>query len=163
MPTVINADGLTLKYGTDRATTGKGGEYVTVGATRELELKLTLTDLTESEVIQSEGGVLPAGARIQEIEVVTHTAAATGAAIDLGLIRLDRTTEVDYDGLLAAFPTASMNAAGEKVVIVDNTTYDGAVVGTTLVNPAYITASRTTATAFTAGVVYVRIRYYVLS
>lgn len=160
MPTVINADGLTLKYGTDRAAVGKGGEYVTVGATRELELKIDLTTLTQAETILSDAAVLPAGARIQEVEVVTHTAAATGTAIDLGTIRMDRTTELDYNGLLAAFPTASMNAAGEKTVIVDNTTYDGVQVGTTLVYPAYISASMTDATAFTAGVIFVRIRYY---
>lgn len=163
MAATINADGLALKYGTDRATVGRGGEYVTVGATRELELKLTLTDLTEAETILSDAAVLPAGARIQEVEIVTNTAAATGVAIDVGLIRQDRTTEIDYDGLLAAFPTASMNAAGEKVVISDNTTYDGALVGTTLVYPSYISASRTTATAFTAGSVYLRIRYYVIA
>lgn len=152
--------GLYRKYGTEKTVTNNVGEYKTFGALREVELKIDLTTLTQTETIQSDVLTLPAGVRIQEIEIVTHTAAATGVAIDLGLIRTDRTTELDYDGLLAAFPTASMNAAGEKTIITDNTTYDGALVGTTLANIGYITCSATTATAFTAGVIYVRIRYY---
>lgn len=156
----MNDDGLYLKYGTEKATANIGGEYRTNTSLREVELKITLTDLTATETILSDQVFIPAGARIQEVEVVTHTAAATGTAIDLGLIRTDRTTELDYDGLLAACPTASMNAAGEKTIFSDNTTYDGALVGTTLANTGYVSASRTDATAFTAGVIYVKIRYY---
>lgn len=156
----MNSDGLYIKYGPDKATAGKAGEYSPTTDIHEVVLKITLSDLTETETIQSDTIVLPAGARIQEVETVTHTAAATGAAVDLGLIRMDRSTELDYDGLLAAFPTASMNAAGEKNIYSDNTTYDGALVGTTLAYNGYLSASRTTSTAFTAGVVYFKIRYY---
>lgn len=155
-----NSDGLYLKYGPDKATAGKAGEYSPTTDIHEVLLKVTLSELTATETILSDTVILPAGARIQEVEVVTHTAAATGTAIDLGLIRADRSTELDYDGLLAAFPTASMNAAGEKTILSDNTTYDGALVGTTLAYNGYISASRTDATAFTAGVLNVKIRYY---
>lgn len=160
MATYFNADGLLLKYGTSRTTANVAGEYRTYGRLHEVEVKLDLTALTESETIVSDVTVIPSGVIIQEVEINTKTAAATGVAIDLGLIRLDRTTEVDYDGLLAAFPTASMNAAGEKNIISDNTTYDGALIGATTANPAFITCSRTTATAFTAGYVVVTIRYW---
>lgn len=158
--TYMDPDGLYRKYGTNKTTANIGGEYRRGGHLRELEFKIDLTALTETETILSDQVFVPAGARIQEIEVVTHTAAATGVAVDLGLIRTDRTTEIDYDGLLAAVVTANMNAAGEKNIYSDNTTYDGALVGTTIANVGLVSASRTTATAFTAGVIYVTIRYY---
>lgn len=149
------------KYGPDNAIPNRAGEYTSYGRLHEIEVKIDLTTLTQSEVIQSDVTVLPAGVIVQEVEINTQTAAATGVAIDLGLIRLDRATEIDYDGLLAAFPTASMNAAGKKVIISDGTTYDGALIGaTTGTLPGYITCSATTATAFTAGLIYLTIRYW---
>lgn len=157
--TWLNGDGLYQKFGVTKTTPNVGGEYRTNGQLREIELKIDLTALTEAELVVSDQVFVPRE-RIFEVEVRTHTAAATGVAIDLGLIRSDRTTEIDYDGLLAAFPTASMNAAGEKTILSDNTTYDGALIGTTLTNPGYITCSRTTSTAFTAGLIYVTIRWY---
>lgn len=156
-----NADNLYLKFGTEKATPLIGGEYVTTGSIREVELTVDLTALTATETPLSDVVMIPAGVRITEVEVVTHTAAATGTAIDLGLIRnSDRSTEVDYDGLLAAFPTASMDAAGETNSVVLGHTYVGALVGTTTSYTSLISASRTTGTAFTAGVIVVKIRYY---
>lgn len=160
MATWTNNDGLTLKYGLDRTTGTKGGEYRTNGLLREVEFKINLADLTETETVQSDVVFIPAGVRIAEVKVYTTTAAATGVAVDLGLVRTDRTTEIDYDGLLAAFPTASMNAAGETLVLTQGSTNVGALVGTTTANVGYVTASRTTATAFTAGAIVVHIKYY---
>ena len=155
-----NADGLRLKYGTERATPNIGGEYRTYGRLHEVEFKIDLANLTEAETILSDVTVIPSGVIIQEVEINTKTAAATGVAIDIGLVKLDRTTEVDFDGLVAAFPTASMNAAGEKTILSDNTTYDGALVGAATAFPSFVTCSRTTATAFTAGSIIVTIRYW---
>lgn len=153
--------GLYQKFGLDKVTVTKGGEYRTNGRLREIEFKIDLTTLTETETPLSDSVFMPKGVRIQEVEIVANTAAATGTAIDLGLIKTDRSTEIDYNGLLAAFPTASMNAAGEKNIISDNTTYDGALVGTTTAYPGYVTCSRTDSTAFTAGEIVVTIRFYV--
>lgn len=161
-----NNDGLYNEYGTARATPTTGGEYRNDGQLREIELKLTLSDLTASEVIQSDTIFVPAGVRIQEVEVITQTAGATGTAIDLGLIRTDRSTEIDYDGLLAAMPIAAFNSDGERTIYTAVTTVPsgatgtGALIGTTLSNVGYITASRTDSTAFTAGVLIVKIRYF---
>lgn len=152
--------GLYQEFGTEQTVTHKGGEYVTTGAMREIEFKIDLTTLTEAETILDRNVYMPAGVRIAEIKIVTHTAAATGVAIDFGLIKTDGTTEIDYDGLLAAFPTANMNAAGETNIITDNTTYDGALVGTNTAFVGHFTCSRTTATAFTAGLIYVTVKYY---
>ena len=159
MGSYTNLDALHLKYGPDKATATKAGEYVTTGALREIEVRIDLTTLTEVEVIQSDALFFPK-MRIEEVEVVTHTAAVTGTAVDIGLVRTDRTTAIDADGFVAALITASMNAAGEKNVLRIGSTSVGALVGTTTTNPGYITASRTDSTAFTAGVIYVRIRYY---
>lgn len=161
----LNNDGLYLEYGTQKATPVTAGEYVTYGSLREIEFKLTLADLTEAEVIQSDTAIIPAGARIEQVELVTITAAATGTAIDVGLIRTDRSTELDYNGLIAAEVAADMSAAGEKHVYTQEAGVGagagGALIGTTLANNGHITASRTTATAFTAGVVMVRVKFMV--
>lgn len=156
-----NADGLYLKYGTEKATATNGGEYRTNGNFHEVELEVSLASLTETETILNDVITLPTGARIQQVDVVTITAAATGVAIDVGTIAANRSTEGDYNGLLAAFPTASMDAAGEVNEVVIGHTYVGALVGTTLAAPAYISASRTTATAFTAGLLRITVKYFI--
>jgi hypothetical protein len=157
-------NGVRWKFGPTKAEPTIGGEYVTTGRLREVTLKIDLTDLTETETVQSDVLTLPAGARIEEVELVTHTAAATGVAIDVGLIKTDRSTEIDYNGLVNAEVTADMSAAGEKNVFRQESgvgaSAGGALIGTTLAYVGYITASRTTATAFTAGEVYLTVRFY---
>lgn len=154
-----NKDGLYLKWGTERAAVNTAGEYKTFGSLREIEVKIDLTKLTESETVVSDTVFFPR-CRIEEVEIVAHTAGATGAGIDIGLIRTDRTTEIDYDGFVAALATTAFDTAHEKTVIRKGSTGAGALIGTTTTNVGHITCSRTTTTAFTAGVIYVRIRYY---
>jgi hypothetical protein len=155
-----NADGLLLKYGTAKAVANLGGEYRTYGRLHEVEIKMDLTALNQNEVIQSDITVLPSGVILQEVEVDVKTAAATGVAIDVGLTRLDRTTELDFDGIIAALATASM-AAGKKIIISNGSTSAGALIGgSALANPAFVSASATTATAFTTGYVIITIRYW---
>lgn len=166
MGTWHNSDGLYIEYGTTKTTANQAGEFVKTGNMREVELKITLSGLTQSEVVQSDTTILPAGARIQEVELLTQTAGATGTAIDVGLIRMDRTTELDYNGLLAAAPLAVMDLAGERTIYTAATTVPasatgtGALIGTTLAYDGLLTCSMTDATSFTAGVVKVLIRYY---
>lgn len=160
MPTWSN-DGLLRKYGTDRTTPQKGGEYVTTGLLRNIEFKINLATLTEAETILGDTIIMPKGMRISEIKVTTTTAGAPAlTGIDLGLVRMDRTTEVDYDGLLAAFPVASMDTAGETTSVTKGGTGAGALIGTTTTNPAYFTCSRINPTAFTAGEIVVEVKYY---
>lgn len=165
MGNYLDKDGLYRQYGPDKATPNIAGEYRTVGAMREISFKLDLTALTEAEVVLSDTTFFPK-MRIQEVEVTTITAGATGVAFDIGLVRTDRTTEIDFNGLVAAFPVAQASVAGERVTLQQEVTVPvsmvgtGALIGTTTTNSGYITASRTTATAFTAGLVLVTIRYY---
>lgn len=163
----MNADNLFLKFGTTKTAAHTGGEYRNNGLLREVEIKITLANLTQTETIQDDTVFIPSGARIQEVELITQTAGVTGTAIDVGLIRSsDRTTAIDYDGLLAAAPIAIFNLAGERTVFTAATTVPasatgtGALIGTTLTNVGHISASMTDATAFTAGVVLVKIKYF---
>ena len=162
MATWVNESGLKIYYGTDAAEIGNGGEYKTFDLTRNIDIEINLADLTASEVIQSRV-VFPKGKVLGKVEVIADTAAATGTAIDVGFVRTDSAeTVVDYDGILAAFPTASMNAEGETTVLTDGSTYAGALVGVVASAdyPMYITASRTDATAFTAGRIRLRLHWY---
>jgi len=162
MTNCLNADKLYRKFGTGQATAQTAGEYSLDGPEHCIEVILDLTTLTQTETIVSDTVYFPKGARIDRVEVVAHTAAATGTAIDVGLIRSsDRTTEIDYNGILAALPTANINVDGELTNYTAGVTYAGALVGaTTATYVGHISASMTDATAFTAGVLRIRIYYY---
>lgn len=161
MGTWLNDDGLYLKFGTAKTDVEVGGEYRTYGELREIEVTIDLTDLTSSAAIISDTTFFPNGARIEEVEIVTQTAAtsAGSATLDIGLIQTDRSTAIDADGLIAALAKTAVDAAGEKNVVRVGSTGAGALLGTTTSKVGYITANYGTA-AFTAGVIRVRIRYY---
>lgn len=163
MGTWTNADGLRIAFGADEATAGKAGEYRVDGQERVVEVVVTMTPLTTSAVIQDQFVTLPAGAFITAVKVLTTTAiTSSGSGVfNLGLQRLDRSTELDYDGLIAALPVASFNAAGETVELTEGVTYHGALIGTELAYPGYITADYDTAD-FTAGTCRVQIFYTVV-
>lgn len=160
MSTWFDNTGVLRKYGPAQADPVIGGEYKTFGALNEVEFTIDLTKLTEDASIQSDVVFLPKNIRIEEIEVVAHTAAEDGAAFDLGLVRTDRSTEVDFDGLLAALPIDLVEVAGTKTSVTAGHDNAGALIGATTSYPSYVTANRTTSAAFTAGVVRVRIKYY---
>jgi hypothetical protein len=159
----FNSDGLLVKFGTNEATPGVAGEYgfLTDGNVHVLEVRLltleTLVDTASASAIVDENAWLPKNARIEWIDVLNVEAAATGATLDLGLIRFDRVTELDYDGLLAAAPIADWNALGETKHYMVGVTGAGALMGTVLANPGYIVATYNT--AFTAGALEIRIGY----
>lgn len=158
--TWLDNGGLYQKYGVDQTTSGTGGEYRTNGAMREIEFYLNLVTLTETETVVDDNIFFPAGVKIQEVEIYVETAAATGTGIDIGLVRTDRTTEIDFDGIVAASLTGTLTA-GAKLLLVKGSTSVGAYItnGTSTPNVGHITASRTSATAFTAGLIKVRVRY----
>lgn len=151
--------GLYRKYGTEKAQPNKGGEYRTDGPQRMIEVKLTLTDLAATPSIVSDTIFFPKS-RIEKVEIVNETAATSdgSAVLNIGLIRTDRSTEIDYDGIVAAAALSTFNSAGETVTITAGGTAAGALVGTTTTNVGYLTADYDTA-AFTAGVIRVRIYF----
>lgn len=160
--TWLDNTGLYQKYGVDQTVTAAGGEYSNSGDLREIQFHLALTALTATPTIitGADNIFIPAGVRIEEVQVVNEVAAATGVTIDLGLVRTDRTTEIDYNGILAAAPIADYNALGERITYTIPSAICGALMttGTTGANPGYLTAN-STATLFTTGIIEVRIRY----
>jgi hypothetical protein len=159
--TWYNNDGLQVRYGTDEATASKAGAYNLLGKLHEVEISLTGTAISATAgTIVEDNLVIPKGARVHEVQVIAQTA-CTGpsAVLNVGLKRTDRSTELDYDGLIAALPLTSLDAAGETTTLNVGSTYAGALLGTTLANNGQLCADYDTA-AFTAGVIVVRIRYY---
>ena len=173
MGTWLNSDGLYIKYGTSEGVSAmSAGSPMSYGAVQCAEIVIDLDELTESETIQNDVTTIPDNALIQSIEVTTLVAAATGTAIDFGLVHISRDTAdaeftADPDGLLAAFITATMSEVGEYTLLTavsgsaipTGTTTMGTLVGEVTTAPCLFTCSRTTATAFTAGRILVRVNY----
>lgn len=163
--TWLNNDGLLVKFGTEKAVPEVAGEYKTYGATRTVECVLDLTTLTASSAIIAgvDNARFPTGAQIESVEVVTEVAATgSGAVFNLGFIKNDRSTALDADGLIAALPLASVDAAGERTLLTVGASYAGALIGTSLTDVGpYLVADYDTA-AFTAGKVRIRINFHVV-
>lgn len=157
-----NSDGLRIKIGASEANITQGGEYNQTGHVHEVQVRFNLTSLGTATALLEPGIIIPKGARIEQVEVVAETAATSGgsATLNVGLVRLDNTTAIDEDGLVAALALASINVAGEKNVLTPGITSAGALVGTTLANAGKFVADYDTA-AFTAGVVLVTVKFYV--
>jgi hypothetical protein len=163
----MNDDGLYIKYGRSEGTsTHPAGIYAGSLANEQvLEVTVDVTVLTQTETILNDAVWIPANAHVTKVEVVCLEAWATGTAIDLGLIDQDRSTEINYDGFLAAFEDGDQAAPGETRVFFEDhtvpasTTGTGALVGQEVTNTGYVSASITDATAFTTGKSKVRIYF----
>lgn len=165
MGTWLNRDGLYIKYDRNAAEHGKAGEFRNDGPYHVMEVVIDdLTELGTSPIILDDNATLPKNARIEKVELITETAVTSdgSAVLNVGLIRTDRSTELDYDGLIAAEAIADFNSAGETVTYTAGVSGGGALIGTTLANPGLLTADYDTA-AFTAGKVVVRIYYRFIS
>lgn len=159
--TWMNSDGLYLKTGTQEAVLSAGGAYRNDGNYHVVEVTIhDMTDLGTSAAILDDVTFVPKGARIEKVQLVTETACTSGgsAVLNVGLQRRDRSTELDYDGLIAAAALSTFNAAGETLDLILGATGVGALVGTTLAYNGYLTADYDTA-AFTAGKVVIRVYY----
>lgn len=166
----LNSDGLYIEFGPDEVTVVDGGEYKAFGALHEVEIEIALASLaTATETILSDTITIPNGARIEKVVLVVETAATDAggtATLDIGLIDQDRTTELDYNGFVAALALAEMSDAGAVITFVNGSdstpageSGDGALVGTTLSNTGLITAGANTE-VFTGGRLKCRIYWY---
>lgn len=158
----FDTDGLLRKYGTEKAVPNRAGEFKTFGELREVELKIDLTTLTTSSVIQSDQVFIPSGVRIEEVEVVAQAAATSGGAatLDIGMIQTDRATAVNVAAFVNALALTAIDVQGEKNVLRAPPAAGGAgtLVGLNTTVTGYITARVNTA-VYTAGTVVVRIKY----
>lgn len=163
----VNNDGQLVLFGTDKTRPARVGAFSQLDGGRScVEVTLSLTALptvaSGNEQILSDTVTIPNGALIEEIEIINTKAATSGgsAVLDLGLVDQDRSTEIDFDGLLADVALATFNTIGEKTVIRVGSTGAGALVGTKITNTGLLTASADTAD-FTAGVLKIRVYYIV--
>ena len=156
-----NNDGLYIKNGVEEANVATGGEYRNDGPYHSVAVIVgDMTTLADTSAIISDTTIIPKGARIDEVQIINETAATSGgsAVLNVGLVRLDRTTSYDADGLVAAAALSTFNAAGETNIIRNGSTGAGALVGTTTAYPSLICADYDTA-AFTAGKIVIRVIY----
>ena len=161
--TWLNADGLYLTSGVDEGVAQTVGEYDQPGPRHVIEVIIDLDSLptlaSGNTQIQSDTITLPKGALIEKVDViVTEVTAGTNANLNVGLVKLDRTTVYDADGILAAADAFNASALGLVTEYLVGTTEVGSAVGTVLTESCYITAAPETAD-WTAGVVKVRIYY----
>lgn len=162
MADYTNADGLRIRWGQDEGKSGSGGEFSRGGPRHHVEHTINMAELGTAPVALDRFVVLPIGARLESVEIIVDTAVTGGGTFNLGLYRTDGTTAIDADGLLAAVAATVFDTAGEKTTIRKGDTGAGAMLGTSLTNPAVITADYDT-TAFTAGRITVSVYWYVPS
>ena len=161
----VNSDGLFIPYGASEVTVVRVGEYDydtkhVVSAVVALASLPLFNATTDSDVqILSDTVTIPNGALIEGV-TITILKAITGsnANLDFGLVDQDRTTEIDFDGLLVAWDNST--ALGTIEVLVKGGQDIGALVGTKLTNTGLLTARADTAD-FTAGVVRLDVFYSV--
>lgn len=155
MGTWTNNDGLYIKYGVTEANEHKVGEYNEAGGLHVFEATILYTDLSAfgTTTILSDTAYFPSNAYIEGATLEVETAFTSGgsATLTLGLIRKDRTTAIDADGIDATIAVAALTA-GATIAC------DGALIGTRLSNVGLLTALAGTAN-FTAGKAYLRVTY----
>lgn len=165
--TWMNSDNLYIKFGTAEGTVAAGGQILDTGPYRMVEIPVTGTAIVANPAsgagIVHDTVVIPKNARIDKVEVVATTlmnSAGNGAVLNVGLVKAsDRSTEVDYDGLVAALAETSMDPAGDYQTIDVNHAKAGALLGTTTAFKSLVSVDYDTE-AFTSGAIKIRIYYY---
>lgn len=161
-----NDDGLYIFYGPSEATRTRGGEYRIGGPQHITQVSIALASLptvaSSNKQIVADNVTIPSGAFIEKVVVfVTKETAGTNANLDVGLVDQDRSTEIDFNGFLAAADAFNGGTdLGTTTEYVVGTTEAGALIGTKITNTGLITANAETAD-FTAGVIQVRVYWSV--
>lgn len=158
----MDNSGLWIPTGLEQTVPAAGGEYRTYGEMREIEVTLNVATAGAigSPVVIDNNIAFPVGMIIAEVDIFCTVAGATGSTLDIGLVARDRVTEYDFNGIVAAFPLASM-AVGTQTTIVKGSSFVGALItaGVPVTTQSYLCMNFNT-TAFTAGVIRVRIKYF---
>lgn len=161
----LNADGLLVAFGKDEAVVATVGEYATMGNggrhVVEIVIDLTALELTDEKILD-DSVTIPAGAFIEQVDVlVTEESTTSSGTFDIGLVDQDRSTEIDFDGLVINLASPGDGTdLGELTTIVKGSTGAGALIGTQLTNTGLITGSADTA-VFTDGVVKLKVYYHI--
>lgn len=154
-----NADGLSIRFGTESART------VPVGSPQQAGSKQQLQALISFDRLEAFGTVtlldplfqcaMPSGSIITSANLVTEVAfTGSGATLDIGVCDPSGTA-IDADGIDSAIAVTAIDSVGETV------TNDGALVaGAALTNDGYLTATVGTAN-FTAGKGLLTVNYII--
>ena len=131
----------------------------------DIDLAVLGADTTDKIVADADTVWFPAGAVIEKVTLIsTEVWAGTNANLDLGLSYYNSSgvlTELDHDGLLAAYDTLHGAAVGTRDEVVQGSTEHGALVGAALAatNEKYVLTGAAETAAFTAGQAHVIIEY----
>lgn len=164
-----NADGLRVPFPGSAGTVIRGGERDFDGRHETfvvIDLTKLPTQASGNQQIVLENVYFPVGAFIENVEVVVlKETTGASANLDLGFVKSDKTTELDFNGLLAAadaFNGGTDIGGVFKYAITDGTltTEGGALIGTKLAYNGLLTANAETAD-FTAGIVEVRVHWFI--
>lgn len=158
----INESGLPIRFGTELAAVGNGGQFRWNGPMAEYEYDIIWNELEAvgtptflGRTVRIPDGMLLTEATIEVTQVFTSGGAAT---LTLGFHNADGTA-YDADGIDATVALTALDAVGETTVC------DGALVNTILANPSkkysYVTATVGTA-AYTAGKAKLRLKLFVV-
>lgn len=155
-----NADGLHLTFGPDKAIPTTAGEFKTYGELRTTEVKIDLSTLAVTTPLILANTTYFPKCRIEEVVIEVQTAATSSGSgtLDIGFIKQDRTTELDYNGLIAAEVKGTIDTAGKKVTYINGTSKAGALIGTTTTDVGLLVANVNTA-VYQTGIVYIRIKW----
>lgn len=156
----INEDGLKVRFDHEKIVRVEGGQYAWGGEYVTIEGEIDAVDIGTSATLIGDGIIVPRNFRVESVEVISETALDAITSLDIGLQRLDYTTELDYDGLVDAIVLASMNVNGEKTVLTAGVATAGVLVGATTVYPGRLTVLRTGGPA-TVGKLVIRVKGYV--
>lgn len=173
-------DGRLRQFGPQKATAQTGGDFLAYGDTREMEVTITLANLTTTANMIDTNVFFPAGTQVFIEQVVVDTevgmtvGSATAFSVGLGSVATPPASYVTIAGNQypaittisdTAFVNGALNAtvttAGQKNTLVTGSTGAGALIGsssssTTVKN--YLTAKSVGGT-YTGGVIKVRIFY----
>lgn len=162
----LDTDGLFRQYGTSKAVPTTAGDYLSYGELREIELTLTLANLTPAGTfVLANTTMFPSNVFVEQVELDVEVAAAGGTSVSIGTMRADRTTVgtggTSNTSFVNAVLLATLTPAGTKLIYnVPAAGAGGSALGTTTAFTdgfSYITA--TTAGTFTGGVIKCRIKY----
>jgi len=162
MTAEINADGLAVRYGINEAVQTNIGSYTNFGPVHQLEILVDYSELpavADGQVILDDAFAIPAGALIEEVEILPATtdfdSTADGSLFNLGVINQDRTSNALTDGLIDDATETEVNTGGTNTA-----GWVGALVGTvTAYN--YLFTWEVNGEAATAGAWSVRVRWSV--
>ncbi len=154
-----NADGLNIYFGPTEGVAGNGGEYKAYGPDRVQEVLIDMAQLTTSAQYLDQFWELPKGAYVESVELETLVAATSSGSgtFSLGLKQSDQTTNISDTALINAATTASITAAGTKVIYTTGVTGAGSSIGTALAANGLFTAK--VSAVYQAGRVAIRVNY----